>query len=323
MTVPSLAERAGVASHVDFAPQAQPPPIRLVVTGATVAVVASVALDAALAVIATHAFPSTKGFSHFRFFDYATLTLIGIVLATPVWPLVARITSTPRWLFARLAVAATAVLWLPDLYLLFVKHETTRGVAVLMVMHLSVALITYNALVRIAPTRSLTPAAEPNDPRALLIERSAPEDGGEEAFALTRAGWRGIWVAMLGAVSIEFTVGVVALLFVPASRPSVWVPERGRLVYLVHGVFGAAVLIGAIVALVVANGLERRARIGANAGFLGVVIAAAGGLFAVDHGLRLLGMALMFIGTGVAFFGYLVPLVEPQGDGEAEHEATA
>jgi hypothetical protein len=53
-----------------------------------------------------------------------------------------------------MAVLVTLVLWLPDLYIL-VRGQPPRAVAVLMVMHLAIALITYNSLVRIAP---VTPA---------------------------------------------------------------------------------------------------------------------------------------------------------------------
>jgi hypothetical protein len=50
-------------------------------------------------------------------------------------------------------VLVTLVLWLPDLYIL-VKGQPPKAVAVLMVMHLAIALVTYNSLVRIAPVTS-------------------------------------------------------------------------------------------------------------------------------------------------------------------------
>jgi hypothetical protein len=75
------------------------------------------------------------------------------VIACLAWPIVTRISSSPRWLFAWMAVLVTLVLWLPDLYILV--RGPPRAVAVLMIMHLAIALITYNSLVRIAPA---TPA---------------------------------------------------------------------------------------------------------------------------------------------------------------------
>ena len=70
-----------------------------------------------------------------------------------------RISSAPRWLFFRLAVLVTLVLWLPDLYLLDLG-QPGRAVAVLMVMHLAIASVTYNCLVHIARVRAAArPAA--------------------------------------------------------------------------------------------------------------------------------------------------------------------
>ena len=102
-------------------------------------------------------FPSTKGYGHFQFSDYAKLTVIGVMIACLAWPVVTRISSAPRWLFFRLAILVTLVLWLPDLYILD-RGAPGRAVAVLMVMHLAIALVTYNSLVHIARVR---PAARP------------------------------------------------------------------------------------------------------------------------------------------------------------------
>ena len=93
-------------------------------------------------------FPATKGYSHFQFSDYAKLTLIGVIIASAAWPIVTRVTSAPRWLFFRLATLVTIILWLPDLYLLY-KGEPAEAVAVLMIMHVVIAAVTYS--VRRAP----------------------------------------------------------------------------------------------------------------------------------------------------------------------------
>ena len=99
--------------------------------------------------IGTAVFPSTKGFVHFRFSDYAKLTVIGVVVACVAWPIVTRISSAPRWLYLRLAVVVTLVLLVPDVWIL-VHGEPLKAVAVLMVMHLAIAVVTYNCMVRIA-----------------------------------------------------------------------------------------------------------------------------------------------------------------------------
>jgi Family of unknown function (DUF6069) len=140
--------------RVDFAPVHRQPSAARVAAASVVSVAGSLAADALLVVIGTAIFPATKGYVHFHFSDYARLTVVGVVIACLAWPVVTRISSSPRWLFRWMAVLVTLVLWLPDLYIL-ATGQPPRAVAVLMVMHLAIALVTYNSLVRIAP---VTPA---------------------------------------------------------------------------------------------------------------------------------------------------------------------
>ena len=51
----------------------------------------------------------------------------------------------------------TLVLLLPDVYI-WSTGEPALGVLVLMVMHVAIAVVTYNALVRIAPAGDRPPA---------------------------------------------------------------------------------------------------------------------------------------------------------------------
>ena len=139
--------------HLDFAPEhGQPSGVRMALA-TLVSIIGSLLADALLVVIAQAVFPSTKGYAHFQFADYCKLTVIGVIIACLAWPVVTRISSAPRWLFFRLAIVVTLVLWLPDLYILY-GGESARAVAVLMVMHLAIALVTYNCMVRIAPVRA-------------------------------------------------------------------------------------------------------------------------------------------------------------------------
>ena len=78
-----------------------------------VSLAGSLGLDAALVAVGTRVFPSTKGYGHFQFSDYGKLTVIGVLVACVAWPVVTRITSDPRWVFLRMAVAVTLTLWLP------------------------------------------------------------------------------------------------------------------------------------------------------------------------------------------------------------------
>ncbi|HEY0932352.1 MAG TPA: DUF6069 family protein [Trebonia sp.] len=114
----------------------------------------SLGADALLVVIGERVFPATRGYQHFQFADYAKLTVIGVVIACLAWPVVTRVSSAPRWLFLRLAVAVTLVLWLPDIYILAVG-QPPRAVAVLFVMHLAIAVVTYYCLTRLARTKPL------------------------------------------------------------------------------------------------------------------------------------------------------------------------
>jgi hypothetical protein len=125
-----------------------------VVLATVLAIVLSLAADAALVAIGMRLFPSTKGYVHFQFHDYAKLTILGVVIACAAWPVVARVSSAPRWLFFRLAIVVTLVLFLPDLYI-WHQGQAAQAVLVLMSMHVAIALVTYNLLVRLAPVRPL------------------------------------------------------------------------------------------------------------------------------------------------------------------------
>jgi hypothetical protein len=144
-----LLDRALALCRVDFAPPHRQPSAARLAAATVLSLAGSLAADAALVAIGTRVFPSTQGYVHFRFHDYAKLTVIGVVIACLAWPVVTRISAQPRWLFFRLAVLVTLVLWLPDLYLL-AKGQPPEAVAVLMVMHLAIALVTYNCLVHVA-----------------------------------------------------------------------------------------------------------------------------------------------------------------------------
>jgi H+/Cl- antiporter ClcA len=135
--------------RVDFAPQSPPAPLRLLIA-TVVSLVASLLADWLLVKLGTNIYPSTRPFPHFQFGDYAKLTIIGVVIACVGWPLVTRLTSQPRRLFLQAAIAISIVLLAPDAY---IWHNDASGnaVFVLVWMHLAIAIITYNALVYLAP----------------------------------------------------------------------------------------------------------------------------------------------------------------------------
>jgi hypothetical protein len=150
--------KAASLVHVDFAPSHTQPPWARVALATVVSLVGSLLADA-LAVVAFQAvFPATKGYAHFQFADYAKLTIIGVIIACAGWPVTTRISSQPRWLFLRMAIAVTLVLFAPDFYILYLG-QPGNAVAGLFVMHVAIALVTYNALVRLAPVRPLADEA--------------------------------------------------------------------------------------------------------------------------------------------------------------------
>jgi hypothetical protein len=145
--------------HVDFKPSGSLPCWPRLVLASVVALAGSLVADALLVALGTKVFPSTTGYAHFHVQSYAKLTVIGVIIACASWPIVTRISSRPRWLFFRMAIAVTIVLLLPDLWILM-RGAPARAVLVLVAMHLAIAVVTYNALVRLAPAgRSVTPAA--------------------------------------------------------------------------------------------------------------------------------------------------------------------
>jgi hypothetical protein len=133
-----------------------------VVLATIVSLVGSLVGDAAIVAIGTRVFPSTKGYVHFQFADYGKLTVIGVLIACVAWPVVTRFSYAPRWLFLRMAIVVTLVLWLPDVYILH-QGQSPDAVAVLMTMHLLIALVTYNALVRMAPVRQVLQGVVPTE----------------------------------------------------------------------------------------------------------------------------------------------------------------
>lgn len=147
-----MLEEIASLARLDFSPRHRQPLAGRVLLATVAAVAGSLAADAILVAVGEAVFPGTRGYVHFRFADYAKLTMIGVIIACAAWPVVTRVSSAPRWLFFRLAVLVTLVLWLPDLYILY-RGAPADAVAVLMLMHLAIALVTYNLLVHMAPTR--------------------------------------------------------------------------------------------------------------------------------------------------------------------------
>jgi hypothetical protein len=138
--------------RIDFPRHHHQPRLLRLAIATVVAILGSLAAEMVLVAIGTAIFPATRGYGHFQFSDYGKLTVIGVLVACVGWPIVTWISSSPRWLFFRLAIIVTLFLWLPDLWIL-AKGQPVRAVLVLIVMHLAIAVVTYNTLVRMAGVR--------------------------------------------------------------------------------------------------------------------------------------------------------------------------
>jgi hypothetical protein len=176
---------------IGFRPRHAQPKISRVVLATLAAIAGSLAADALLVVIGQAIFPGTRGYVHFQFHDYARLTVIGVIIACAAWPVVTRISSDPRWLFLRLAILVTLVLWMPDVYILY-RGQPGDAVAVLFVMHLAIALVTYNLLVRLAPTGPAPRQARSSDlPSRVISPGMARPDTPAEPPLVPAASDRG------------------------------------------------------------------------------------------------------------------------------------
>jgi hypothetical protein len=78
--------------------------------------------------------------------------VIGVLAACFAWPLVTLLTTRARRLFLWIAILVTVVSLAPDAWILHLG-QPAEGVAVLVAMHFALAVITYPALVFIAPQR--------------------------------------------------------------------------------------------------------------------------------------------------------------------------
>ncbi|MDP9026336.1 MAG: DUF6069 family protein [Actinomycetota bacterium] len=151
MTTPTL--RGPAVLHLDFPwGAAQPSPWRWVLA-TVIALAGSIAACAALAAAGIALFPSTAGYEHYQFGDYAKLTTIGVIGAAIGWPLITLVTTRARRLYLWLAIIVTIVSFAPDAWILR-GGQPAPAVADLAMMHVAVGLVTYLALVLIAPQRT-------------------------------------------------------------------------------------------------------------------------------------------------------------------------
>jgi hypothetical protein len=150
----SLAQRASRLTGTRPPVQTVPPTHCRVVAAGLAAAAVSLAAALMLATIGQAAFTVPAAFGKFAFGTYALLTVLGVAGATAAWAAVARLSARPKWLLTRLAALVTALFLIPDFLLLGTPGNPAGPVAILMLMHLAIAVITYAALTELAPVRA-------------------------------------------------------------------------------------------------------------------------------------------------------------------------
>jgi hypothetical protein len=145
-------DRTLAIARVDWTPSHRQPSVARLAAATVIAIIESLAADALLVAIGTHIFPGTAGYGHFRFNDYAKLTIIGVLIGAAGWPVLTHISSAPRGLYGWLTVLISLGLFLPDAWLL-IRGQPLEAVAVLMAMHVGIAVVIYSSMVLIAPVR--------------------------------------------------------------------------------------------------------------------------------------------------------------------------
>lgn len=149
-----LIDRTLSIARVDWAPSHREPSVVRLAVATVLAIIGSLAADAIVVAIGTHVFSGTAGYEHFRFNDYAKPTIIGVLVGAAGWPVLTHISSAPRWLYGWLTILISLGLFLPDAWLLL-RGQPLKNVAVLMVMHVAVAVVIYCAMVFVAPVRGV------------------------------------------------------------------------------------------------------------------------------------------------------------------------
>jgi hypothetical protein len=132
--------------------RAQPRAVRVLIA-LVAAVVLSVAACWALATAAVALMPSTAGYEHFGFQDYAKLTVIGVVIAALAWPVVTLLSSHAHRIYLLADVVVVLISLAPDLWIIR-GGQPIPAVLVLMLMHVALGVITYPVMVYGAPQRT-------------------------------------------------------------------------------------------------------------------------------------------------------------------------
>lgn len=282
------------------------------ITASLAALAASLGAVVAIVHVGVSLVPALRDYSHFRLFDYGGLTVVGVVAACTGWLGVVQLTPAPRRMFLRLAVVVTLALFIPDVSLLLLR-TSPDAVAVLMVMHVIIAVITYNCLVHLAPSAAERSRRRPDGTVPAREQVSSSPSTGAGNGAVARPAENlvapGVWRSMCWAVTAELLLGFAYLVFIPFHHPSGWIVERTVALSLAHAALGAVLGVCAVSIFLLTLRGARVERIAGSVGFGGVAFSALGGALCYESGLRIVGGIFMFLGVMTALFGYFMPLI--------------
>ena len=121
---PDVIDRVMAWTKVDFAPAHRQPQWWRVALATVLAIGLSLAADAALVAIGDARVPRDQGLRALPVLRLRQADGRGRLIGCAAWPIVTRISSAPRWLFFRLAILVTLVLWLPDVW---IWHKGAAG----------------------------------------------------------------------------------------------------------------------------------------------------------------------------------------------------
>ncbi len=108
----------------------------------------------------------------------------------------------------------------------------------------------------------------------------------------------------------EFGLGIASLFRLPIGRVTGLLPHRGGPIYITHAAVGFPLGLLAMAFWLYVNQTPGLYRLMARLGVAGVAAAVTGGILAVVHPVRILGMILMLGGSLLAIFSYTIPALE-------------
>jgi hypothetical protein len=149
---PTVGGRLGALARIDLPRGTAQPSLPRFVLATVVALAGSLLACFLLAGAAQLLDPATRGYDHFRFADYGKLTVLGVLIACLAWPVVAWFSSRARRVFLVLALLVTLASFVPDVWI-GIHGQPAAGVLTLVLMHVALLVVTYPALVLLAPQR--------------------------------------------------------------------------------------------------------------------------------------------------------------------------